>query len=163
MWGYLIMIEEVYRLLGKALGVIGAFIVFSPIFLLIYWFGFLPSSGYSSGYIPQLFEVVMLAWFVILGIIIAYSGMIINKRFPNIEPFLTKDGAPIHSGWVWKKGSESGLFLTSCGIVLSINQESRATAHVGYRIVGAKRATCSDCILEEGRIILDAQAHKRSY
>jgi len=161
MWKHLIMIEGVYRLFGKALGVIGAFILFFFIFMLIYWFGF-PATP-SSRYIPQLFDFIMLAWFAILGIIIAYGGMIINKRFPKIEPFLTKDGAPIHSGRVWKKGSESGLFLTSCGIVLSINQTSRRTSHVGYRLVGAKYATCSDCILGEGKVILDAQVHKRSY
>jgi hypothetical protein len=150
------MIEGIYRLLGKALAVIGALILFFPIFILIYWFGENP-----GGYIPQLFDFAILAGFAILGIITAYSGLKIYGRFRETGPFLAKDGEPIHSGKIWKKGTESGLFLTSCGRVVSTNQESRETGHVGYRIVPAKQATCSDCTLSEGKAVLDSVAHSR--
>ncbi|TFH07204.1 MAG: hypothetical protein E4H14_09010 [Candidatus Thorarchaeota archaeon] len=150
------MIQGVYRLFGTALAVIGAFILFFPIFILIYWFG-----ENLGGYIPQLFDFTILAGFAILGIITAYSGLKIYGRFREIGPFLAKDGEPIHSGKIWKKGTESGLFLTSCGFMVSINQESKETGHVGYRIVPAKQATCSDCILREGKAILDSVAHSK--
>ena len=83
------------------------------------------------------------------------------RRFRKTKPFLAKDGEPIHSGKNWKKQSESGLFLTSCGRVVSINQESRATAHVGYRLVTAERATCKECNIREGKAVMDRVAHGR--
>lgn len=81
------------------------------------------------------------------------------RRFRNTKPYLTKDGESIHSGKPWKKQSESGLFLISCGRVVSINQESKATAHVGYKIVPAKRATCKDCNIRQGKAVLDRVRH----
>ncbi|TFH09704.1 MAG: hypothetical protein E4H14_03925 [Candidatus Thorarchaeota archaeon] len=150
------MTEGVYRVLGKLLAVIGVFILFFPIILLIYWV-----VGNPGGYFLQLFDIAILTGFTMLGIITTHSGIKIYKKFREIGPFLAKNGDPIHSGKIWKKGAESGLFLTSCGRVVSTNQESKETGHVGYRIVPAKQATCSDCVIGEGKAILDSIALNR--
>jgi hypothetical protein len=118
-------------------------------------YGPLPLSYYS--------DIALLHVFILLDIGMISIGVIILKIFAEVIPFLTKDGEPIHSGRPWKRGPESGLFLTSCGLVVSINQESRTTAHVGYKIVTAKRATHRDCVLKEGRAVLDNFAHGRIY
>lgn len=150
------MNEYQYRLIGRLLAFIGMLILLFPIFIISVWF-----LWYDSVYIPQLLEILILAGLVLLGLIVASSGVIIHRRFREIGPFLTKDGEPIHSGNVWKKGTEPGLFLTSCERVVSIYQDSRETAHVGYRTVIAKRATCSDCNLRKGRAILDSVPYGR--
>jgi hypothetical protein len=101
--------------------------------------------------------------FLPLGLILTCSGAIIRGRFSEKNPFLTKDGEPIHSGKPWYKGSESGLYLTSCGLVVSVNEESEDTAHVGFRIVPAKHATHRDCIVQDGGEVLDGVAKRRSW
>ena len=147
-----------YRFIGKVLAIIGMIILFLfPIVILMNW-------TYPGGSIvPQPSDILILAGFMLFGFILTSSGMIIHRRFKGMQPFLAKGGEPIHSVTVWKKGSESGLFLTSCERVVSINQDSRATAHVGYRLVPAKRATCSECTLREGKAALDSFAHGRIY
>jgi hypothetical protein len=131
-------------------------ILLFPIGFISYW------TGYPGApIIPQLSDILMLCGLTLLGFIVIYSGVIIYRMFREMRPFLAKGGEPIHSASVWKKGIESGLFLTSCERVVSINQASRATAHVGYRLVPAERATCSECNLREGKAILDRVAHER--
>ncbi len=83
------------------------------------------------------------------------------KRFRGTKLFLTKDDELIHSGKPSKKRSKSGVFLTSCGRVVSTDPESRATAHVGYKIVSAKRATCRECNKREGKAVMDRVRHGR--
>ena len=100
--------------------------------------------------------------FLPLGLILTCSGVIIRNRFSEGNSFLTKDGEPIHLAKPWYQGPESGLFLTFCGLVVSINQESRATAHVGYKIVSANNATHKECIQNEGRAILESVTHGRA-
>ncbi|TFG29105.1 hypothetical protein EU528_10195 [Candidatus Thorarchaeota archaeon] len=97
----------------------------------------------------------------ILGLIMVGSGLIINRKFRERESFLTKGGGPIHSARIWKKGNEQGLYLTTCEIIVSINQESKATGNVGYSIVPAKHVTCSECNIKTGKAILDAVANRR--
>jgi hypothetical protein len=147
------MKARLYRIIGKGLAIIGI-----PT-LLISIYGVIAAVSYTGEYGPLPSDILILPVFVLLGISMTCSGVIILRRFREVVPFLAKAGEPIHSGSIWKKGSESGLFLTSCERVVSINQESRATAHVGYRIVSAERATCSDCVLREGRAILDRVEH----
>ncbi|MHA2353028.1 MAG: hypothetical protein ACXABX_07910 [Candidatus Thorarchaeota archaeon] len=113
-----------------------------------------------SGFYFDLRTAVILG-FLPFGLILTFSGMIIRRKFSEQNPFLTKDGGPIHSGETWKRSSESGVFLTSCGIVLSINQESNATSHIGYKIVTVERTTCRDCALREGREILESVRYTR--
>jgi len=145
-----------YSLLGRGIAFIGVVIFLFPIAVITYWIG-----GNPEGYILQPFDIPILAVFGILGLILAYSGAIIHRRFAVIGPFLTKDGELIHSGKAWTKGTESGLFLTSCGRVVSINQTSRETAHIGYRVVTASYVTCNDCNLKEGGAIMDTVRHGR--
>ena len=152
------MNEYQYRLIGKVLSFFGIIILLFPI---IAFFSWIQWSGFPAA-IPDPSNILIIALFLLFGFIIAFYGATIQSKFREIRPFLTRDGEPIHSGKIWKKESESGLFLTSCECVVSINQESRETANVGYRIVSAKRATCSDCIRREGRAILD-RAYRRSY
>ena len=140
-----------YSLFAKILAFIGAVVLFVPIlFYLFAWS--------MSGYVPQLFDILILAGSTIFGFTIILGGGIIQRRLGEVEPFLANNGGPIHSGRVWKKGTESGLFQTWCGLLVSTNHESGATTHVGYRIVPAKRATCKDCAQRKGREILDAYA-----
>ena len=89
------------------------------------------------------------------------AGMSILRGFGKTRIFITKGGESIHLATVWKKGTESGLYLTSCGKVVSINQVSIGTAHVGYRIVTTKDTTCRDCSLREGKLVLDSVAKRR--
>jgi hypothetical protein len=99
----------------------------------------------------------------LFGITITYSGMKILGSIEERTPFFTKVGELIHSGETWKRGSELGLYATSCGLVVSTNKESRETAHVGYRIVYANQATCRDCIVVEGKIAMGGSPLRRSY
>lgn len=116
-------------------------------------------------YIPELFEeyIIILAGFAIIGFAMILGGGNIQRRFGEREPFLANNGGPIHSGRAWKKGTEAGLFQTSCGLVVSTNHESGVTTHVGYRIVPAKRVTCEDCAQRRGRAILDASSFRRDF
>ena len=153
------MSEYQYRLIGKLLLFIGMIILLFPIsvpYSWIVWSGFPPA-------IPNPSTPLIIAAFLLLGFIIAFIGATIQTRFREKNLFLTKFGETIHSGNIWKKKSEWGLFLTSCERVVSINQESKETAHVGYRIIKANRATCSDCIRREVKAILDRVTHRRSY
>lgn len=99
----------------------------------------------------------------LIGIVVAYSGLFILRTYAVTTPFLTKDGEPIHSAKQWSRGSEPGLFLTSCGLVVSINQESAETAHVGYRIIKSTGATHRECVEREGKEILDGFSRRRSW
>jgi hypothetical protein len=143
------MNEYHYRLVGKALTYIGMMILLSP------FFPFLPSYVVS--------DILTYTGFLFLGFIMACSGVIIHRRFREMMPFLTKSGESIHSGKTWKKGSESGLFLTSCERVVSINPESRETTDVGYRLVSAEGSTCRGCNMRAGRILLEGSGKRRSY
>ncbi len=148
---------RIYREYGSLLTVIG--LIMLLIHTLIVTFSFIPFR-FPSPYTDPRATIVI--GFLPLGIILTCIGVLIRRRFGGGIQFLIKDGEPIHSGMPWYEGSESGLFLTSCGLVVSINQESRATAHVGYKIVSAKHATHKDCVQNEGRAILDSVAHGRS-
>lgn len=97
---------------------------------------------------------------ILLGFIMACVGGSILRGVGKVQLFVTKGGEPIHLAEVWKKGTESGLYLTSCGRVVSINQTSEATAHFGYRIVTAQRTTCRNCSMREGGAIMDKGSRK---
>ena len=138
------MNEYLYRLIGRLLVYIGIIILLLPFIAL-----------YST--------ILIFSSCLLFGFIITFSGATILSKFRETKPFLTKSGEMIHSGRVWNKGSESGLYLTSCERVVSINQESEETAHVGYRLVAAKRATCRDCILSEVKTIMDKTTNRRRH
>lgn len=144
-----------YRIMGKVLAFIGMITFLFSISGLTYW------VGQTDAIFTNLSTILILTGITLLGFTVACSGVIIYNRFREMKPHLSKGGEPIHSGEIWKKGTESGLFLTTCGLVVSINQESRETAHVGYRITSTQRTTCSDCVLREGRVILDAVSYRR--
>ena len=151
------MKKRLLRLIGKGLAIIGI-----PIFLFFSW-GVYSVLSYTGEYGPLPSEVVWIPAFALLGFSMIGIGVEILRRFEEGGPFLTKDGEPIHSGSVWKKGTESGLFLTLCGRVVSINQESQATAHVGYGIASAESTTCRECAMREGKAILEGVAPRRRY
>ena len=144
--------------IGKVVVWIGVFILFLPVLALMQWYGY-PWNDY----VPQVSDFIVLGWFVILGLIIVSGGFAIHKRFRQQEIFLAKDGEPIHSGEIWKRGHEQGLFVTSCGLVVSTNDESEETAHTGYRRTSVKRATCIQCAHKRGREILDEYNLRREY
>lgn len=150
------MRKYLFGLIAKMLAFIGGVIILVPILTFLFALSY-------SGHIDTFFAVIILSGFTILGFSMIAVGGIVQRRFKEIEPFLADNGGPIHSGRVWKKESESGLFLTSCGLVVSLSHESEATSHVGYRIVPAKRATCKDCVQAEGKTILDASSHRRDF
>ena len=145
------MNEGHYRLIGTVLTCIGVIVFLTPIS------AFITGIANPNGpFFPPLSVIPILTGFILLGFIMTYGGVNILRRFRKVRPFLTKGGEPIHLAEVWKKGTELGLYLTSCGKVVSINQVSKGTAHVGYRIVTTKDTTCRDCSLREGRAILDS-------
>ena len=149
--------ERIYREYGSLLTVIG--LIMLLIHTLIITFSF-PLFRFPSPYTDPRAAIAL--GFLPLGIILTCIGMLIRRRFGVGILFLIKDGEPIHSGKSWYEGFESGLFLTSCGLVVSINHESRATAHVGYKIVSANRATHKECVHNEGRAILENVTHGRA-
>ena len=147
-----------YRYYGSLLVYIGVIMVLTHTIIVMFLYRnpitfsrlfFTPYGFIIRGFLP-------------LGLILTCSGVIIRNRFSEGNSFLTKDGEPIHLAKPWYQGPESGLFLTSCGLVLSINQESRETAHVGYRIVPAQHATHRDCAVKEGTVVLDSASKRRS-
>lgn len=151
------MKTHLFRLIAKGLIIIGL-----PLFL-FHSYAVFRVVTYTGEYGPLPSDVVLLPVFLLLDFSIISIGVIILRRYLESLPFLTRDGEPIHSGKSWKKGSEQGLFLTSCGLVVSINQESGSTTHVGYKIITAKRATHRECILKEGGEVLDRFAKRRSW
>ncbi len=151
------MHERFYRLIGKILAIIGMILVLFPVLVISYANNPLNTPSMIISHQGTL-GFIGLIWF---GLILTFSGLQIYKRYRKSMLFFIKDGGPIHSGDPWKKSSESGLFLTSCGFVLSINQESNATSHIGYKIVTADRTSCKDCALREGRVIIQSGASGR--
>jgi len=153
------MREKLYRLFGKVVAVIGAIIFFFNILLIIHLLGL-----NQGEYLPQFSDLIP-SFLVVtaLGLSLVCIGAAISNQFIETKPMVAKDGGPIHSAKTWKQDSELGLFLTSCETVVSINQESGATAHVGYHLVSAKRATCSDCVRREGKAILNTQTFRREH
>ena len=151
------MKEYLFRIIGKVLAIIGI-----PLFVFIS-IGIYFAAAYTGVYEPSPLEVVLLLVYWLLDISMICIGVFLLRRYKEHELFLAKGGEPIHSAIPWKKGSEPGLYLTSCGLVVSINQESKATAHVGYKLVPAKRATHKDCIQIQGKIVLDSIAKHRSW
>ena len=145
-----------YRSIGEGVAISGLLMVLIPVYFILYWMRLGPVV-----YASQWSNVISLEIIAILGFFMISIGLIVNRPIREMETFLAKGGGPIHSCKIWKKGTESGLFLTTCELVLSINQESRETGHVGYRIVPAKRATCSDCSKRKGKVILDSVAKRR--
>ncbi|MHA2142136.1 MAG: hypothetical protein ACXADC_09675 [Candidatus Thorarchaeota archaeon] len=138
------------RIIGKALAIIG-----TPLFLFFSYGVFVTlSSTIDSGQLHPAFALV--SSFALLSLGMIGAGVLILLRFEKRVPLLVKGGEPIHSGDIWKKRTESGLYLTSCGRVVSTSQKSRATAHTGYRIASAKGATCKDCVISIGKPIMES-------
>lgn len=151
------MKERHFRLIGKIMILIGTMLLFFPLLLV-----FLPS--YIVHYwFSQTPGFLLYSEFLFIGINLILGGAFFQLIFEEKMPFLTKTGEPIHSAKLWTKGLESGLFLTQCERVVSINPESNATAHAGYRLVTAKRPTCSDCRISEGRVLLEGSGKRRSW
>ncbi len=151
---------------GHLFELIGKGLVISGVGILLFSIPIIGFSIYfrSSGEVgPTMADIISLMGLFLVGITITCSGVRILGSIEERIPFFTKVGKPIHSGRTWKRGSESGLYATSCGLVVSTNQESRETAHVGYRIVYANQSTCRDCIAIEGKIAMGGSPLRRSY
>ncbi|MHA2141687.1 MAG: hypothetical protein ACXADC_10195 [Candidatus Thorarchaeota archaeon] len=56
---------------------------------------------------------------------------------------------------------ERGLYITSCGLVVSIYQSSTETPHAGYRVIVAKMTTCDGCRKNEGKHLMVAVDNDR--
>ena len=75
----------------------------------------------------------------------AWASMRRFRQRLSRKVFVIKGIGPIHSAKEWKMGKESGLFVTSCGLVVSIHQSSTETSDAGYRVIVAKMETCDNC------------------
>ncbi|MFX1579515.1 MAG: hypothetical protein ACFFBJ_07680 [Promethearchaeota archaeon] len=153
------MSERSYQLLGRTITIFGLSILLILVVCSMIIFGYDNHQNIPPDIVISSQGIAILVGFFSVDLIVTCAGMLILKKHRKMIPFFAKSGGPIHSGKAWTKISEPDLFLTSCGIVLSINQESNTTSHVGYRIVTAKRATCSECIRREGRAIMEPVAH----
>jgi hypothetical protein len=151
------MMKRLLRLLGKGLAIIG-----TPVFL-IFGYGVFAIFSYNGEYGPLAPEVKFVPLIALSGFYMVVVGVYLLMRFEEPVPLLTMDGVHFHTGEIWKKGTESGLYLTSCGLVVSINQESSATAHVGYVVVSEGQLTCRDCATSEGKIAMGGSPLRRSY
>jgi hypothetical protein len=153
------MSERFYQLLGRTITIVGLSLLLVLVVCSMIIFGYDNHQYIPPDIVVPSQGIAILVGFFSVDFIVICTGMLILKKHRKMIPFFAKAGGPIHSGKAWTKSSEPDLFLTSCGMVLSINQESNTTSHVGYRIVTAKRATCSDCIRNEGRSIMEPVAH----
>ena len=147
-----------YRSIGEGVAYIGLVMFLISVIVVAYWMKLGPIVYASQGS-----NVILLEIIAILGFFMTSIGLIVNRPIREKETFLAKGGESIHSCTIWNKGNESGLYLTTCEIIVSINQESEATGNVGYKIVPAKEATCSDCSTRKGKAVLDIHAHGRAY
>ena len=146
-----------YRSIGEGVAYIGLVMFLISIYVVIYWMRLGPIV-----YAYQRSNVISFEITGILGLFMISIGLFANRSVRGKETFLAKGGGPIHSCTIWKKGNESGVYLTTCEITVSVNQDSTATGNVGYKIVPAKEATCSDCSIRKGKVILDSVAKRRS-
>ncbi|MFW9802515.1 MAG: hypothetical protein ACFFFC_07680 [Candidatus Thorarchaeota archaeon] len=151
------MKKRLLRLIGKGLAIIG-----TPVFL-VFGYGTYSLLSYTGEYGPLAREVALVPLIALLGFSMIAAGVDLLQRFEEPALLLAKDGEPIHTGEIWKKGIEAGLFLTSCGRVVSVNQESSNTAHVGYKVVFEGQVICRDCATREGRVVLEFHAHGRKH
>ncbi len=140
-----------YRVIGNVLTLIGIVFVLIPVLGLFFAFT-LPGGPFFPP--PEIIPILI--GLVVIGFGLAYSGDNVHRKGSAVQQHLTKAGEPIHSAKTWGKEVEPGLYLTSCGQVVSINQESKETAHVGYHIAVAKRATCRDCFLKQGKALIES-------
>jgi hypothetical protein len=140
-----------YRVIGNVLTLIGIVLVLIPVLGLFFAFT-LPGDPFF----PPLEIIPILIGLLVVGFGFAYGGNSIHRKGSVVQQLLTKAGEPIHSAKIWKKTVESGLYLTSYRLVVSINQNSKETAHVGYHIAIAKRGTCRDCFLKQGRAVIES-------
>ena len=155
------MKSRVYREYGDLLTVIGLTLFLTYMAITSYWLRdpiTFSRLSYTSD--PRMFVIRS---FLPLGLVLTFSGIVIHRKYSEGLVFLTRADEPIHSGKPWYQGSESGLYLTSCGLVVSINETSNETAHVGYKIVSAKSATHGDCVTKEGKDVLDGSSKRRSW
>lgn len=151
------MKEQVYREYGSMLSLIGVVMLLIYTIVAIYlWEHPIIPYGFHSD--PR---TAIIFVFLPLGLFLTFWGVIIRNIFGEKSKFLTKDGELIHSVISWYKSSESGLYLTSCGQMVSINQDSEETTHVGYKIISAERITCRDCAIKKGRAILERASYGR--
>ena len=141
-------------LLGKLLLVIGALLIFSYASALLYNL-VNPYQSSSIEFIPMLQTITI----IFLGFVVVYAGASNCGRYQEETLHVIKNGDFIHSARVWNTDVENGLLLTICGKLVSIQQHSDETAHVGYRYATAQQPTCRECCEREGRRIMDSAKH----
>ncbi|MDH4212570.1 MAG: hypothetical protein OEV85_01510 [Candidatus Thorarchaeota archaeon] len=151
----------IYREYGNLLITIGLALFLTYIIIVSYWLRD-PITFSRPSYTNDPRTFVIRSFFP-LGLTFTCGGVVIRTMYREGILFLTRADEPIHSGKPWYKGSESGLFITSCGLVVSTNEMSNATAHAGYRIVSVKCATHGDCVVKEGKDVLDSASTHRSW
>ena len=144
-----------YHLIGKILAYPGTIIMVIPISAII--------IGMVHPYLvvnisPS--SVPILIGSILFGFIMTCVGVSILRGVGKVRPLVTKGGEPIHLAEVWDKGTESGLYLTSCGKMVSIKQTSETTTHVGYNLVTSQGGTCRDCSVREGGRIMRSASRK---
>ena len=151
------MMIHLYRIIGKVMVIIGI-----PLLVFIS-FGIFYSASFTGVYAPSRLEVMLLLLFFLVALGLTYFGFHIIITFQEKALFLTRVDEPIHSVEPWKKVPEPGLFLTSCGLIVSTSSESEETAYVGFTMISAEHATCSDCIVRSGKRVLEKSFLRRSY
>lgn len=155
------MERHIYREYGNLLAVIGLTLFLTYIAIVFYWLRDpITFSDLSHRNDPRVF---IIRSFLPLGLILACGGLVIRRRYSEGVVFLTRADESIHSGKPWYQGTESGLYMTSCGLVVSTSETSNATAYTGYKIVLVKNATHGDCVVKDGKDVLDGTSQRRSW
>ena len=153
--------SRIYREYGNLLTAIGLALFLTYLAIFSYWL----RNPITYSMLLYAIDPVTLAirGFLPLGLVLICGGIVIRRKYSEGTLFLTRADESIHSARPWYQGSESGLYMTSCGLVVSTNETSNDTVHVGYRIVSAKQATHGDCVVKEGKDVLDGSSKRRSW
>ncbi len=155
------MKSRIYREYGSLLTAIGLTLFLTYIIIASYWLR--NPITFSRFFYANDPSTIVIRSFLPLGLVLTCSGMVIRRKYSEGSVFLTRADESIHSGRPWYQGPESGLYMTSCGLVVSTNETSNATVHVGYKIVSVKKATHGDCVTKEGKDVLDGSSKRRSW
>ncbi|MFW9977810.1 MAG: hypothetical protein ACFFEJ_07015 [Candidatus Thorarchaeota archaeon] len=144
------MDDEWNRAFGTSLVYLGIILLF--VFLLSpgYW-----NIQYYTWTPPYRYDLHILPYLLLLAISVIVGGIFVRRKFPPRKLYVTSTGKQIHVARIWERTHEEELYLTSCELVVSTNQTSNRTAHVGYHLISAERPTCNKCSTKEGNRVLE--------
>lgn len=142
---------------------VGTFLISLGTILLLV-FSLSPNLYYLSIYTrtpPYRIDYFILPSLFFLAFSMISVGIVVLRKFKPRQLYVTRTGKIIHLARSWKKTSDEELFLTSCELVVSTNENSTETAHSGYHVITADQATCNECSIKDGRRILAVMRYYR--